>query len=108
MCFRTQPQPGVVLHAAQRGWQGGAFGLLAHWGDGGVGGGGGGRELFEFDFNGGDVRLQGIFQQAALACVKLLTATPELPALQDRHLVRGLFDLGWRERMSRSLAVMVV
>ena len=40
-----------------------------------------GRQMFEFFFNGCDVGINGLVEQAGLCRVKLLTAPAELPAL---------------------------
>jgi hypothetical protein len=53
-----------------------------------------GRQLLELHFDGGDVRIEGLVEQAELRRIKPLAALAELPTLQDRHLVRELVNLG--------------
>ena len=80
----------VHLHAGQLGRQRCTLGLLA-----GLGVClGAGRELFEFFFNGCDVGIDGFIEQAGLCLIELLAAASELPAFEDRHLVRELVDPG--------------
>ena len=50
--------------------------------------------MLEFQLDGLDIGVDGLIKQAALRRVKLLAASAELPALQYRHLVCELVDLG--------------
>jgi len=55
---------------------------------------GGRAQALQFLFNGSEVRGNRFLEQQALARVKLFGAAAELPALQDRHLMGELVDLG--------------
>ena len=80
----------VHLHAGQLWRQRCAFGLLAGFGVHL----GRGRQHLELLLNGGDVGIDRFIEQAGLGLIELLTASAELPALESRHLVRELVDLG--------------
>jgi hypothetical protein len=80
----------VNIHARQVGWQGCALGFLG-W----LGVRLGWRcEVLEFLLNGGQVFIEGLFQQADLRAVDLLTAAAKPVALEHCHLVRELINLG--------------
>lgn len=80
----------VHRYAGQTGRQSCTFGLLAGLGRGFCSWG----QLLEFLFHGGNVRLNGFFNQADLSSIELLTAAPELPALEGCQLMGEFVDLG--------------
>ena len=86
---------GVGLVANLAPWQVGrqrhAFGLSA-WRSAGFGTGWG--QLLQLHFDGGDVTIDGLIQQAGLGRVEVFAAFAELPAFQDRQLVGELVNLG--------------
>ena len=80
----------MQLNAGQLGRQGCALRLLAGLFDCLV------RrcQVLEFLLNGGDVGINRFIEQTGLAGIELFTATAELPAFEDRHLMGQLVDLG--------------
>ena len=78
------------VHAGQPCGQRSTFGLLAR-----LGWGLGRRcQFFEFFFNGRDVSVNRLFDQADLRPIELLAGTTELPAFERDQLVGEFVDLG--------------
>ena len=80
----------VLVHAGQLWRQRCAFGLQTGCGVGSWRR----RQRLQLQLDGRDVGFNGLIEQAGLGRVKLLAAFAKLPALQYRHLVCELVDLG--------------
>ncbi len=78
------------IHARQTSRQSCAFGLLAGLDRGFCSRG----QLLEFKLDGGNVSLDGFFDQTDLSSIELLTAAPELPAFEGCQFMGEFVDLG--------------
>ena len=76
MRFKVQPQPAVVQVVDVGSWcwstRGSSGGSVDYWR---------GRQMLEFFFNGCDVGINGLIEQAGLRRVELLVASAKLPTI---------------------------